>query len=86
MYRRVGVQPARAKAARSVAPTVIASVGERAVREAERAVAGARERGVAVTVALERTAAATVAPAVGLDAQPGGVEDEVDLEAGRRGG
>jgi hypothetical protein len=51
------------------------------VREAQDAVAGARERGVAPAVVLEGAARAVVAPAVRLDDEVVRGEEEVDLEA-----
>jgi hypothetical protein len=51
------------------------------VSEAEGAVAGCRERGVARAVALEGPAGAVVGPGVGLDEDAVVLEDEVHLEA-----
>jgi hypothetical protein len=55
------------------------------VGEAQRAVAGAGEGGVAVAVALEGLPGVVVAPAVGLDGDALIAEDEVDLERGDPG-
>src|SRR4051812_50192540 len=52
------------------------------MRQPQGAVAGARERRVPRAVALEGSARAVEAPAVGLDDEPERREDEVDLEAG----
>jgi hypothetical protein len=52
------------------------------VREPQHPIAGEREGGVALAIALERRSAAVIRPAIGDDddALPG--EQEVDLEAG----
>src|SRR3954468_6155622 len=52
------------------------------MREPQGAVAGARERRVPRAVALEGSARAVEAPAVGLDDEPGAGEEEVNPKAG----
>jgi hypothetical protein len=51
------------------------------VSEAQDAVAGSRERGVAPAIALEGASGAVELPAVGLDGEGVRGEEEVDLEA-----